>query len=281
MAALVLAGSSLGAASYAHATILPSAALLAPMMPVRAAIHDCQRARAVRLSEEAPSPLEEALETPTATEEYVRPPPDYPDGLHDPAKADREGPFWSSLGEPDVSTGVRPAYLRRDDWHISSTYTPGERQAVEDAEAEWISLASVVTPDDDAIDTDATAHEVEDEDEDFDPFAEKEHMRLEPGLASGAKPSDMAMPGSWQEYQFLQQQLEVIIADGGPAAAQASVHAKNMDDFYLTFKDILAQGWQMLNNVEIEAAVRFLLQETQTSAPKSGKTEDETFNPPE
>ena len=67
----------------------------------------------------------------TAEVEYVRPPPEYPEDLHDAAKADRTGPFWSSLGEPDISTGVRPSYLRRDDWHISSTYTAEERAAAE------------------------------------------------------------------------------------------------------------------------------------------------------
>ena len=62
--------------------------------------------------------------------EHIRDPPEYPQNLHDPAKADRDGPFWSSLGEPDVTTGVRPAYLRRDDWHISSTYSAEKRAAI-------------------------------------------------------------------------------------------------------------------------------------------------------
>merc|ERR1719399_1854964 len=63
---------------------------------------------------------------------------EYPEDLHEAAKSDRRGPFWSSLGEPDVTTGPRPSYMRRDDWHISSTYTPEERAQVLKEEQEEV-----------------------------------------------------------------------------------------------------------------------------------------------
>lgn len=218
--------------------------------------------------EEVLSPLDAALQAPEATDEYVRPPPEYPEGLHEAAKADRLGPFWSSLGEPDVSTGVRPNYLRRDDWHISSTYTAEKRTAVEAEEQEWIEAVRLSRPGDAIIDVT--------DDEDYDPFEEKEYMKLEPGPpATGALASAVAMPGSWQEYQFLQNQLATLVAAGGPVATEAAVHETNLADFYLTFKDILAQGWKLSNNVQVEAAVKFLLKETKTAAPKSEKTADE------
>ena len=72
---------------------------------------------AVSCSEDAEgSDAEAALNDVTALfapdESEVQPtrmPPPYPDGLHDAAKADREGPFWSSLGEPGEPTRVPAA----------------------------------------------------------------------------------------------------------------------------------------------------------------------------
>ena len=47
---------------------------------------------------------------------------EYPEDLHEAAKSDRRGPFWSSLGEPDVTTGPRPPYLQAPQptpfWHF-------------------------------------------------------------------------------------------------------------------------------------------------------------------
>lgn len=190
--------------------------------------------------------------------EFVRPPPAYPEGLHDAAKADRSGPFWSSLGEPDVSTGVRPAYLRRDDWHISSTYTAEQRAAVAADEKTWIESVAIETPVDNMD---------EEEDEDYDPFAEKEYMKLEPGPpASGGTASEQTMPASWQDYQALQSDLAILAHDdsalNAAERAQAATHVEQVDDFYITFKDILSEtfgGWTLLNNREVEAAVKFAL----------------------
>lgn len=208
--------------------------------------------------------------------EFVRPPPAYPEGLHDPAKADRTGPFWSSLGEPDVSTGVRPAYLRRDDWHISSTYTAEQRAAVTAEEEEWTESVRVETPEDGAV-IDTTA-----EDEAYDPFVELEHMKLEAELANGAEPSELKMPNSWQDYQLLQEKcaaLTVVEALSAADRAEAAKHEQNLANFYGTFKDILAGGWAMLNNVEVEDAVRFIeLKEGKKSVGAgTGSGDDEEF----
>jgi len=214
----------------------------------------------------------------SAESEFVRPPPAYPDGLHEPAKADRTGPFWSSLGEPDVSTGIRPSYLRRDDWHISSTYTAEERAAVVADEQAWAESVRVLTPDDDApVDDD-------EDDEGFDPFVAREYMELEAEKASGALPSKFPMPNSWQEYQLLQEKLAALTVYDGFSEAQrkeATVHEQNLADFYPQFKDILAQGWKMLNNVEVEAAVKFISQYSKADARDQHLEKDEEFNPPE
>ena len=197
----------------------------------------------------------------TDEDEYVRPPPVYPDGLHDPAKADRSGPFWSSLGEPDVSTGVRPSYLRRDDWHFSSTFSSEERQAVEEKESAY--GTEVIETIADEVDIEFSEDdEEEEESKEYDPFRELENMKLEPGAAAdGASPSSLPMPNSWQEYQALQTRIAAIIAAGGLSAADeaaAAKHEQNLVDFYGTFKDILAGGWKLENNVEVHESVEFV-----------------------
>ena len=50
-------------------------------------------------------------------------------------------------------------------------------------------------------------------DEDYDPFAEKEYMKLEPTLANGAVKSTLKMPQTWQEYQFLQQKMATFASE--------------------------------------------------------------------
>jgi hypothetical protein len=187
-------------------------------------------------------------------EEEVAPPPVYPDGLPEAAKADRRGPFWSSLGEPDVSTGVRPNFLRRDDWHISSTYTPAELAEAEAAEAAH--YAEVQVP---AEELEVEAPEDADA---WDPFAELEYMRTEGVVASGATKSPVPMPQTWQQYQFIQEQLASYANDGAltqEQRARALCHVAELNDFYETFKAVLSCGWTLLNNTPLEAAGRFLL----------------------
>ena len=40
--------------------------------------------------------------------------------------------------------------------------------------------------------------------------------------------------------------------------SEAAGHEQILADFYETFKDILAQGWTLLNNRDVEAAVIFV-----------------------
>jgi hypothetical protein len=182
--------------------------------------------------------------------------PEYPEGLHEPAKADRRGPFTSSLGEPDVTTGVRTPYLRRDDWHISSTYTPQERSAAEEEEKTWTESVTIEVP----------AAELEEDCQrgDYDPTANLEFFKTEPGEpASGAQPSKLPMPQSWQEYQFLQAQISEYVDDVSipPAAREeAAKHVSALDEFYEDFKAILSEGWTLLNNPIIEDAAKFIIQ---------------------
>ena len=189
---------------------------------------------------------------PKEGEEVTEREPEYPEGLHDAAKVDRRGPFWSSLGEPDVTTGARPAYLTRDDWHISSTYTPEERAAVEASEE--AALQEIQLPGQEVDPSD---------DDDHDPFAELEYMKTEGVLASGSSESDLPMPQTWQEYQYLQAQISELADDvaGAPSVrADAERHAAELAEFYDTFKSVLAEGWTLLNNKQIEDASRFLVE---------------------
>jgi hypothetical protein len=184
-------------------------------------------------------------------------PAPYPDGLHDAAKADREGPFWTTLGEPDVTTGVRPQYLRRDDWHISSTYTAEEREAFEREEQEFrMANGNVEVPaEGEVIDIEPL--------EDYDPMSELQYMDLDDEVASGAQPSKLPMPQSWQEYQSLQEQLRQYADPDSSASPQereeAAGHAESLDAFYDTFKVVLAEGWTLNNNVAVEESASFLI----------------------
>jgi hypothetical protein len=149
-----------------------------------------------------------------------RVPPPYPEGLHEAAKADRAGPFWSTLGEPDDKSGIRPSYLRRDDWHISSTYTNDERAAMEAEEQEWIAAK-------DALSLGAVVKE----DEWLDPDREREHIKFEKTLAQGAVSSKLPMPQSWQEYQFMQEQLAQNTVDVNQLSASILNLITHLVDF--------------------------------------------------
>ena len=48
---------------------------------------------------------------------------------------------------------------------------------------------------------------------------------------------------------------EVAVSEA--VRAEAANHEQVLDDFYETFKDILAQGWTLLNNRDVEAAIIF------------------------
>lgn len=181
---------------------------------------------------------------------FVREPPPYPEGLHDAAKADREGPFWSTLGEPDVSTGVRPPYLRRDDWHISSRQTDEERVAIEEEMDEYINSVVIELPE-----------AMVQKDDVLDPFAPSQYMRTEDEVAMGATKSKLPMPQTWQEYQFMQDQLSLYSTDSALSEANRAAalkHEEALIEFYDTFKSILAEGWTLLNDNVVEDAVKFI-----------------------
>ena len=101
-------------------------------------------------------------------------------------------------------------------------------------------------------------------------------------LRNGAEPSELKMPNSWQDYQLLQEKcaaLTVVEALSAADRAEAAKHEQNLANFYGTFKDILAGGWAMLNNVEVEDAVRFIeLKEGKKSVGAgTGSGDDEEF----
>jgi len=222
----------------------------------------------VRLALDADADVENGLNTDAeaaaqAVEvEFVRDPPAYPDELHSAAKADRDGPFWSSLGEPDATTGVRPAYLRRDDWHISSTYTTEQREAVQAEEQAWAEESAAI--DTAAVAALAAGEAVDDQEEDDDGAwkpTDYEYMQLEPEVADGGKPSELSLPSSWQEYQALQARMDKLLdADTlkETVRAEATRHQAQLADFYETFKGILERGWTLLNDHLVEDAVRFI-----------------------
>jgi len=173
----------------------------------------------------------------------------YPDDLHEAGKADRKGPFWSTLGEPDENTGSRPNYLRRDDWHVSSTYTTAERAAAVDKEEEWLTSASIEVP-------------AEIVDEELDPFRERDSMKCEDTISTGAEPSKLTMPQTWQQYQFMQEQLAGFATDERLSAnerEESAQHEHALAEFYGEFKVIVAEGWELLNNLQVEAAASFLI----------------------
>jgi hypothetical protein len=183
---------------------------------------------------------------------------EYPEDLHEAAKSDRRGPFWSSLGEPDVTTGPRPPYQRRDDWHISSTYTPEERAQVLKEEREEVER---VAEQREAAEIEAAAKLAEAEEgsyEDF--FAPKEFMKLEEGEIEWKElaPPQYPLPTTWQEYQAVQEKVRAI-GESEDLREEAAKHGENLVEFYQTFKDILANGWAVKNNSDVEAAMEFMM----------------------
>lgn len=247
--------------------LLPSSALLPPLprpLPlVRRRLCAAPRCAASD-DDKDPPPLGGELDafdrdpdsSPMAGLEFVRPPPEYPEGLHEAAKSDRTGPFWTSLGEPDVNTGVRPPYLRRDDWHISSTYTAEERAAVEEAEAAHIAASA------ETVTIDVAGAAIDDPNATYeDIFKPGEYMQLGPDIETTAEASNYTMPNTWQTYQQLQADVAELAQKDDLSAEVRSVaatHAENLAGFYGTFKDILAQGWTLLNDPGVEGAVKFV-----------------------
>lgn len=187
--------------------------------------------------------------------------PEHPEGLHEAGKADRRGPFWSSLGEPDVSTGPRPNYLRRDDWHISSTYTKEQREAIEKEEAEVKAMMEEQRKAG-ALAAAALEGTVEEAMTDEEFFAPKEYMQLEAGDPhTGGLPaaSKYPMPNTWQAYQALQEKVILLGNSNEALREEAAVHEEALRDFYQTFKDIVSFGWELNNQPQVEEAMDFII----------------------
>ena len=76
----------------------------------------------------------------------------------------------------------------------------------------------------------------------------EEYMQFEPEVFPADRETKTAcapMPTSWQEYQFLQRQLEKV--ESAPSATEKEVeeatqHVHKMQENYLRFKTILAEG---------------------------------------
>jgi len=210
------------------------------------------RARAVRAQLEG---LEEEDKRP----HWQSPPPE---GIPEQALADRSGPFWTTLGEPDEQTGERPNFLRRDDWHISSTYTDEVRAAMAAREEQEVLYAKergtgqevsfeIELPDE-------GGGYMEVEEADVDPDRERPVARV-------------PMPTSWQEYQQLVKQVEDVQSAASPSTDEhtdAARHLEGLEEFYESFKRILAEGWTLSYDPRIDAAGHFLL----TSKKKNKKT---------
>ena len=163
-----------------------------------------------------------------------------PAGIPKQALADRNGPFWTTLGEPDEQTGARPNFLRRDDWHFSSVFSEEEREAQVLADSEDGSTAADGAEEGDVEITFPEPDEatyMAFESEDIDPIRE----RPEPLVP---------MPSSWQEYQHLVSQVQAIQSDGKMVVAmrdEAASHLEKLESFYETFKKILAEGYALLH----------------------------------
>ena len=178
-------------------------------------------------------------------------------GVPQPALADRDGPFWTTLGEPNARTGARPDFLRRDDWHISSTYTDEQRNdaeaaAVADALASSDAREKALAEEEESPAAKGADMELVDymifEEDDLDPERER-------------RTSKAKMPSNWQEFQFLQDSMRAH-AEGAEAEAdraEAASIASELDAFYESFKVVLAEGWTLDFDPSVDRAATFLL----------------------
>ena len=143
------------------------------------------------------------------------------------------GPFSTSIGIRDGrydDPAAEPDFLEREDWHISSTFSPEALVAAAEEEA--------------ALSVPLEKEEVDrvflDE--------EYEYVRYDKGSADRAVYAPKhAMPRSWQEYQALQARVEAIAGEtiGDCTAqerAQANEFMQKLQEFYPSFKSILAEG---------------------------------------
>merc|ERR1712050_731564 len=159
-------------------------------------------------------------------------------------------------GEPDECTGARPGFLRRDDWHISSTKNQEECDEEE-------GLASIVEREGGALR--ARREEGDEDDIEFVFSAEdNQFMQLEDDISEDRvqRVAAMPMPSSWQEYQHLQQQLERLETSQATSAEErdeAAGHLRNLEEGYEQFKAIVSEGWELQFDPSLENALTFVV----------------------
>jgi len=168
------------------------------------------------------------------------------------------GPFASTLGKWDASAG-EPDFLQEMDWHPASRMSAAERAAAE---------AVLLEEEEEEGQTAAFLEQTGDSDQ----IALASETYVEPAYEyikycedfeiPEVHPSPKTrMPASWQEFQFLQEQVANFL--DAPEIeekqrADARKHAEELSKLYPTFKDVLAYGWTLDFHPVVDAAGIFV-----------------------
>jgi hypothetical protein len=175
------------------------------------------------------------------------------------------GPFATSLGIREGrwdDPAAEPAFLEREDWHVSSTYTADDLVAAAEEEARLSVPAEEVE--------DAELLFAQDEYE----FVKYDRGEISPEPFHPVN----RMPTSWQEYQALQKGLRAIAGEttGGCTPSErskAATMAAQLEVFYPSFKAILAEGCGACSRLAARhAAAARLLAEARLSACAGGRS---------
>jgi len=164
------------------------------------------------------------------------------------------GPFASSLGKWDGEGD--PNFLQSMDWHPASKMTPEQRAAAEEEllreDEEEEELAAMALAAEDIIDG-ASPGYVE---------AEYEYISFcdDFEIPEEHPQPKTRMPSTWQEYQFLQEQVATFAesADLETDREQAGKHESSLKELYDTFKDVLAYGWSLDFHPDVDEAAVFV-----------------------
>ena len=161
---------------------------------------------------------------------------------------------------------MRPNFLRRDDWHFSSEYTPEERAAVyveeeriknEVAARNKVTWAGDILPDEKIMAYKDPDHEYL-KMPNLDNVAQ---IELPMDYAVDSQPAEgFPMPLSWQDYQRLQGEIEACTADEALTKSErddAVKLADGLEFFYPTFKEILKSDWELQGTPELHNAIIF------------------------
>ena len=168
---------------------------------------------------------------------------------------DKKGPFTTSHGVADKSTGPDPPFQQEFDWHIASTFTEEEKAAYAAEELEWEEECEQRRMDDSEKVVDVEASEGMD----------SEYMRLEEGEYPAELPTaTVPMPADWQAFQKLQQRVERLrVGEGGVELSalqveEAGAISEGLKTFYPKFKEILQEGFTLDYDPSIERAGVFI-----------------------